>query len=56
MVAFGSVASLSVELIQYSFLSARSAQTLDIVANISGALAGALVGELVRGRRVRSRP
>ena len=50
VVVFGFAASLAVELIQYFFLSARSAQTLDIVANTFGALVGALLGEALRQR------
>lgn len=56
VVVVGFVASLSVEVVQYFFLSARTAETLDIVANTSGSLAGALIGEFVRSRAGRRTP
>jgi glycopeptide antibiotics resistance protein len=49
----GFAGSLAVELVQALFLDARSAQAIDVVANTSGAMAGALLGDLVRRRRRR---
>lgn len=48
VVGFGG--SLAIELVQYFFLDARSAQAVDVVANTVGSLAGAILGELVRRR------
>jgi len=51
---FGFVGSFAVELTQALFFDARSAQAIDVVANTSGALAGALLGEFARRRRRRA--
>lgn len=52
--AYGFVASISVEALQALVVTGRSATYSDVVANTAGALAGAVVGLLVR--RVARRP
>ncbi|MDP3968559.1 MAG: VanZ family protein [Nocardioides sp.] len=42
--AYGFVASLSVETVQFAFLVGRSAQVEDVVANTAGAFVGAVLG------------
>lgn len=56
VVVAGFVGSLAVELIQGLILSDRSAQAIDVVANTSGALIGALVGLAVLRKAQRRRP
>jgi glycopeptide antibiotics resistance protein len=46
----GFVGSLSIEILQYGFLSARSAQVADVVSNTLGAFLGAWLGSRLRSR------
>jgi VanZ family protein len=50
-VAYGFLGSGLVELVQGVILPARSAEFVDVVANTTGALVGALVALAVRRRR-----
>ncbi len=54
--AFGFVAAVAVESIQGLFLPHRHASFSDVVANTTGALVGALLARVVRGRRRVSSP
>lgn len=51
--AYGFVASMGVEAVQALYLSARSAEFVDVVANTSGALLGALAASVVAAYRDR---
>lgn len=42
--AYGFVASMAVEAVQFAFLAGRSAQIEDVVANTAGALLGGVLG------------
>lgn len=50
-VVYGFVGSVAVELVQALWLPLRSAQYVDIVANTSGSVAGALISQLLLRQR-----